>query len=272
MAFEVLRRLSEVPQKDRYTRSDVQAILESQAPTSELTTPQEFTAGLTVVRLFLDLSKDEFEAALRAELGEGGIGINRYRTDGGTYLAGVEAMDILQCMQNVVGRPVSWKDILAERLKSGRGSAIKGQQRGRTIENFAEDCVIEVFGEGNYDSRCRFKGASGQRGEKCDFAIPSKDDPEILIEAKGYGATGSKQTDVLGDITHIVQEKRHDTTFLFVTDGIMWRPRQSDLKKIVELQNQGQIDRIYTRSMRSALVEDLATLKQEKGMQPKKRK
>ena len=47
---------------------------------------------------------------------------------------------------------------------------------------------------------------------------------------------------------------------------IMWRPRQSDLRKIVRLQNRGEIDRIYTRNMRDALVEDLATLKQEKGI------
>ena len=67
----------------------------------------------------------------------------------------------------------------------------------------------------------------------------------------------------------IVAEKRHDTTFLFVTDGIMWRPRQSDLKKIVRMQNRGEIDRIYTRNMRDALVEDVATLKNEKGIQPR---
>ena len=267
---EVVRRLYDVPKKEAYERLDLQFILEPAEPRSEFTGSKGFTAGLTVIRLFLDLSKDEFEAALRTVIGAGGIGIKRYRKNKGEFLAGLETLGVLTCMQDVVGSPVSWPDILIERIKSGRGSAIKGQQRGRQIEDFAEGCVIEVFGRGNYDSRCRFLGASGRRGEKCDFAIPSKDDPEILIEAKGYGATGSKQSDVLGDVTRIVGEKRHDTTLLLVTDGTMWRPRQSDLKKIIDLQNLGQIDRIYTRNMRRELVEDLTTLKQEKGIRPKK--
>ena len=270
LADDVLRRLSEVPEKEEYTRSDVQTFLESHAPKANFSASDAFRSGLTAVRLFLDLSRDEFEAALRAILGEGGTGINRYRKDGTAFLAALESLGILQSMTDVVQRPLTWQALLEERLKSGRGSAIKGQQRGRTIEDFAEGCLIEVFGAGNYDSRCRFKGASGRRDEKCDFAIPSKDDAEILIEAKGYGATGSKQSDVLGDITRIVAEKRHDTTFLLVTDGIMWRPRQSDLRKIVRMQNRGEIDRIYTRNMRDGLVEDLATLRKEKGIQPRK--
>ena len=70
----MLRRLSEVPEKEEYTRSDVQALLESQAPEANFSASVEFNSGLTAVRLFLDLSRDEFEAALRAVLGEGGIG------------------------------------------------------------------------------------------------------------------------------------------------------------------------------------------------------
>ena len=84
--------------------------------------------------------------------------------------------------------------------------------RGKSIESDPIDRL--------YDARCRFTGATGISTEKTDFAIPSKDDPGILIEAKAYGATGSKQTDVLGDITRIVNEKRDDTQFLLVTDGI----------------------------------------------------
>ena len=94
----------------------------------------------------------------------------------------------------------------------------------------------------------------------------SKQDPGILIEAKAYGATGSKQTDVLGDITRIVNEKRDDTHFLLVTDGITWRDRTSDLSKLVTLQNRGKITRIYTQSMADQLEADLKLLKREHGL------
>ena len=55
----------------------------------------------------------------------------------------------------------------------------------------------------------------------------------ILVEAKGYGATGSKMTDIIGDLDAVIRVKRHDTTFIFVTDGLTWNQRKSDLQKIV---------------------------------------
>lgn len=99
--------------------------------------------------------------------------------------------------------------------------------------------------------------------EKADFAIPSASDPAILIEVKAYGATGSKQTDVLGDIARIVEQKRHDTVFILVTDGVTWKQRSNDLRKLIALQNEGKILRIYTKSMAQDLRDDLETLKSE---------
>ena len=58
---------------------------------------------------------------------------------------------------------------------------------------------------------------------------------------------------------------RHDTTLLFVTDGLTWNQRIADLRKIVQRQNQGKIARIYTTKMREQFLQDLATLKEEIG-------
>lgn len=52
-----------------------------------------------------------------------------------------------------------------------------------------------------------------------------------MIEAKSCGATGSKQTDVIGDIQRIASQKRDDTALLVVTDGITWNDRGIDLRK-----------------------------------------
>ncbi len=103
-------------------------------------------------------------------------------------------------------------------------------------------------------------GARGKSTEKADFAIPSKEDARILIEVKAYGATGSKQTDVLGDVARVVAEKRPDTDFLLVTDGVTWLDRGSDLRKLIEMQNTGEIQRIYTRAMAQQLQDDLLEL------------
>ncbi len=155
-----------------------------------------------------------------------------------------------------------WSDILVERLRSGRGSAIQGQRRGRGLEDFAEAIVKEVFGQGGYAARCTFTGADNTTA-KCDLAIPDRTHPRIIIESKGYGATGSKMTDIIGDIDAIIAAKRHDTPFLFVTDGMTWKARISDLKKIIHRQNQGKVTRIYTTKMRQRFLEDLNTLKAE---------
>jgi hypothetical protein len=122
----------------------------------------------------------------------------------------------------------------------------------------------EVFGA--YDARCRFVGAGGTSTEKTDFAIPSKNDPRVLIEVKAYGATGSKQTDILGDIRRIVEEKRHDTHLLLVTDGATWKARVNDLRNLVKMQNKGLIARIYTHKMGSELRKDLRQLRRDHGL------
>jgi hypothetical protein len=168
---------------------------------------------------------------------------------------------ILEAMAEEANRKPVWSDVLVERLRSGRGSAISGQKRGRDVEDFAEAIVRKVFGS-NFQMRCTFKGPRGQDA-KCDFAIPSKAAACILIEAKGYGATGSKMSDILGDLRTISASKRADTALLFFTDGITWKQRQSDLRKIVEFQNSGDITRIYTYAMAKQFETDLRQLKSE---------
>ena len=166
--------------------------------------------------------------------------------------------------QTINYEPV-WSDILVERLRSGRGSAIQGQKRGRGLEDFVEALVKDVFGEGAYETRCTFTGVGGKTA-KCDVAIPNRERPRIIIEVKGYGATGSKMTDIIGDLDSIIDAKRHDSTLLFVTDGMTWKARLSDLKKIVQRQNDGKIARIYTTAMREQLADELRSLKKSASL------
>ncbi|MCB9866282.1 MAG: hypothetical protein H6816_06560 [Phycisphaerales bacterium] len=222
---------------------------------------QDFQAGWTVVRLVLDMSKDEFTLALRNILGAGGIGIKRFKAAGAEYVGAIASLGYFAHLKRLIETPVSWQDILLERLKSGRGSAIKGQARGRRLEDGTEQIVNKVFSDVGFDKRCRFVGASGRSTEKADFAIPSKEDPAILIEVKAYGATGSKQTDILGDIARIAEQKRHDTHLLLVTDGTTWSQRINDLRKLVDMQNRGLIARIYTQRMFDDLDDDLTELR-----------
>jgi len=253
-ASSAIARLAALPKKSRYTSDDMAHLLED-----------DFEVGILCARSFLGLSKDTMDAELRRVLGRGNTGVTYFKKDREAFLKGLEALGLPDAMAATINYEPIWSDILVERLRSGRGSAISGQRRGRGLEDFAEAIVKEVFGDGGYEVRCTFEGADGKTA-KCDIAIPSKAKPHILIESKAYGATGSKMTDIIGDLDAIIDAKRHDTTLLLVTDGLSWNARLSDLRKIVHRQNSGKIARIYTTKMRDQFVEDLRTLKTEYGV------
>ena len=251
MACRVIDRLKTIPVKQVYTAADVRALLD-----------ENFDDGILICRLFLGISKDQFVSVLRGIRGESaGIGVKSYRADRAAFIEGALSTGLLEAMAGEANRKSHWSDVLVERLRSGRGSAISGQRRGRDVEDFAEAVVRKVFAE-NYQVRCTFKGPRGQDA-KCDFAIPSKAAARILIESKGYGATGSKMTDILGDIKTIIAAKRPDTALLFFTDGLTWKQRKSDLRKLIEFQNNGDITRIYTYAMAGQFEKDLRELKAE---------
>jgi hypothetical protein len=249
ISIRVIDRLKALSVKEAYTTDDVRSLLD-----------EDFKDGILICRLFLGFSDDHFVSVLRGIRGKGRTGVTSYRADRAGFLEDLLSTGLLEAMAEEANRQPHWSNVLAERLRSGRGRAISGQRRGRVVEDFAEDIVQRVFGTG-FQMRCSFTGSRGKA--KCDFAIPSKSVARILIEAKGYGATGSKMTDILGDLQKIIAAKRSDSTLLFFTDGITWKQRESDLRNILELQNNGDIRRIYTFAMADQLEADLRQLKAE---------
>ncbi len=253
VAQRVIEKIEALPVKTSYAEADVTELLDD-----------HFEDGLLICRLFLGLSADQFRGILTGALGDKGAGVTRYRKDPAGFLEGLLGLGVLDAMTAEANRIPRWSDVLVERLRSGRGSAISGQRRGRGVEDFVVAVVQRVFGD-TFDVRCNFIGVRN-RTAKCDIAIPSKNAPRILVEAKGYGATGSKMTDIIGDIEKIINTKRTDTAFLFFTDGVTWKQRRSDLRKIVEYQNNGDIARIYTYAMVETFEADLRLLKDECGL------
>ena len=145
----VIAEIEAMPAKKTYAAADVEAILD-----------KHFDDGLLICRLFLGLSKDQFTGALRTALGDAGSGVKRYRVDRAKFIEGLTGMGLLEAMAEQTNRPPRWSDVLVERLRSGRGSAISGQRRGRGVEDFAEEIVKKVFGD-RYASRTTFTGPRG---------------------------------------------------------------------------------------------------------------
>lgn len=247
----VVETLKNLVRKEKILNSDIQSILDD-----------DFDIGSTVVRLFLGLSKDEFTIALKGKLsGSPGPGITRYKKDKEVYLKALEDLGILTDMRTFMTQPLHWTDVLVERLRGGRGSAIKGQNRGRGVEDFVEEILWKVFDKKKVVRSCSFTGVDGRMKAKADFVVPDKSEPLIVIEVKAYGATGSKLTDVIGDVEKILKAKRSDTIFILVTDGVTWKERLNDFRALVEFQNRGDITKIYTKSMAKELERDLMSIK-----------
>lgn len=224
---------------------------------------KDFKSYMTIFRLFLELSKDELTSRLK-QVSPDGTGVTKFKKKTDIFLDFFIHNGLINIVQTYKKKQWSWKDIITERLKSGRGSAIKGQRRGRYVEDEVEKIIKRVFGK-QYDKGCNFMGSHNQTA-KAEFAIPNKESAAIIFEAKAYGATGSKMTDVIGDIEKIIKAKKSYMEFLFVTDGITWLERLSDLKKIVKFQNDGDVRKIYTLSMLNDLEKDLLTLKSDHGL------
>lgn len=227
---------------------------------------KNFDAGITLFRLVLEQSKDEFTETLKALFFDNKYGHGKisFRNNPNEYLAVLENYGLVKAINTLISRKYTWKEVIQERLKMGRGSAIKGQKRGKNLEDFVEALVLQVFD--NFDIRKSFIGANGLSSAKADFCIPSTQNPSIVIEVKAYGATGSKQSDVIGDVRKIIDEKRSDTYFFLVTDGVTWTARMRDFERLIEYQNLGDIYRIYTQQMRDDLLADLKQIKLELGL------
>ena len=102
-------------------------------------------------------------------------------------------------------------------------------------------------------------GARG-RPQSATSPSPSRDRPKIVIEAKGFEATGSKVTDALGDILKIERARAMHMYFFVVLDGTGWHHRPNDLRNIVHAQNAGRIDMIYTTSRLDELEREVARI------------
>jgi len=166
------------------------------------------------------------------------------RRDPATMAKAMVALEVPELMADQINRTWRAEDLLVERYQLTRGRAMSGQSRGRSLENDVDRVLAELSIP--CEKRKTFTGREGRQA-KCDFAIPSKTHPKIVIESKGFEATGSKLTDFLGDVLKIGEAKAFHMYFFVVTDGRGWHNRESDLKRLISFHHQGLIDMIYTR-------------------------
>lgn len=138
---------------------------------------EDFEHSMLLFRLAFEQSKDEFTITLKSIFfnSQHGSGVKLYKQDPPAYVSKLLEYGLSEKLLSHIKRKFTWKDILIERLKGGRGSAIKGQTRGRNLEDFVEVLVTQLYA--SYDTRVSFIGKDGDKKTKADFVFRLKTNP-----------------------------------------------------------------------------------------------
>ena len=196
-----------------------------------------------VVALVVGLSQEKFKNTLNHHLGSTGwFTLSRKRSVEMIHMLETE-FDLVRMLQTQLIRTYDFGDVLVARA-GGRVMAHMGGRAGRHIEDeieaIANDLGLECA------TRTRFTGR-GSRTAPCDLAIPAGDaSAQIVVAAKGFDSTGSKLTDAVREIEEMADVRLPTQFVMVVVDGIGWKSRQADLRRIYDHWAERHIDGMYT--------------------------
>jgi hypothetical protein len=215
---------------------------------------REHPDWVPVLGLTVGLTRERLRNVLRHEFGTAGwIALARTRPEDL-----IDALDdnfgLVAELERQRGASYTFGDVLIARAgtREHAGAAIAG---GRGVED-AIQAVAEKLGL-PCELRTRFVGRDS-RTAPCDLAIPGGGgDALIVCAAKGFDSTGSKLSDAVREIEEMA-EVRRPTQFVFaVVDGIGWKGRLADLRRIHGLWESNRIDGLYTVASLEAFAIDL---------------
>lgn len=222
---------------------------------------RELPASVPVLGLTVGLTQEKLKNVLRHHLGSSAwVGLARSRPDEVIAMLD-DHYDVVRLITQQRGETYSFGDVLIARAGTRRTAASAGVT-GRRVEDEIE-VVARQLGL-PCRARTRFEGRGGQTAP-CDLAIPGGGrDARIVVAAKGFDSTGSKLSDAVREIEEMAEKRLPSQYVMAVVDGIGWKSRRSDLRRIYELRATQRIDGLYTLSglaqFRTDLVEAASRL------------
>jgi hypothetical protein len=164
-----------------------------------------------------------------------------------------EEFDVVRLVETQRHQVFKFGDVLVAR-GSGRQSASRAGLAGRSVEDeierIAQDLGLTTV------TRTRFIGRNG-RTAPCDLAVRSGEHVAIVVAAKGFDSTGSKLTDAVREVEQMADVRLPTQFVMVVIDGIGWKNRINDLRRIYQLRERQQIDGMYTLASLDAFRRDL---------------
>ncbi len=139
-----------------------------------------------------------------------------------------QQFDLVRLVEVQRNRPYDFGDILIARAGT-RQTATAASASGRKVEDEIEAIARDLGLP--CQTRTRFTGRNS-RTAPCDLVIPTRDDALIVVAAKGFDSTGSKLTDAVREIEEMADVRLARQYVMAVIDGIGWKSRASDLRRI----------------------------------------
>ncbi|WHU47753.1 hypothetical protein QNM97_01700 [Gordonia sp. L191] len=203
---------------------------------------RENPGDVPVLGLAIGLSQEKLKNVLRDRFDTSGWhGLARQRpVELITWLD--EEFDLVRMLTAQMDRTYAFADILVARAGT-RLTATRAGASGRRIEDHIEDIARDLGLD--YVTRSRFSGRNG-RTAPADLIVGDPNAPDIVVAAKGFDSTGSKLTDAVREIEEMAEVRLPRQLVLAVIDGIGWKSRQADLRRIHQLWVDRQIDGMYT--------------------------
>ena len=221
-------------------------------------------AWVNVLGLAVGLSQEKLKNTLKHHLGTTGwITLAREHPDDLITMLERE-FDLVRLIEAQRNRPYDFGDILIARAGT-RQTATAASASGRMVEDEIEAIAIDLGLP--YQTRTRFTGRNS-RTAPCDLAIPAGSNTEIAVAAKGFDSTGSKLTDAVREIEEMADVRLPRQYIMAVIDGIGWKNRVNDLRRIYTLWERNQIDGMYTVATLDAFRRDLQQAARLRGLPP----
>lgn len=224
----------------------------------------EHPTSVPVLGLAVGLSQESLRNILRHRFDTSGwVTLARNRPTDLVAMLDQE-FDLVRLVRTQLSRKYDFGDVLVAR-SGGRGVAAGGMASGRKVEDEIETIAVNLGLE--CETRTRFAGRNG-RTAPCDLVIPLAIQPEIVVAAKGFDSTGSKLTDAVREIEEMAQVRLPRQYVIAVIDGIGWKSRAADLRRIYQLWESQQIDGMYTLATLDRFREDLEHAARLRGLLP----
>lgn len=210
-------------------------------------------AHVPVLGLVVGLGQEKLKNALRDTFDTSGW-VTLARERPADLVSWLDAnYDLLRLLATQLDRQYDLGDVLVARAGS-RVTATRAGQSGRKVEDEIEAIARDL--ELPYQTRTRFTGRNG-RTAPCDLVVPDSSAAQIVVAAKGFDSTGSKLTDAVREIEEMAEIRLPRQFVIAVIDGIGWKSRKADLRRIHALWESEQIDGMYTLATLDQFRHDL---------------